>query len=828
MSDVLERNLERLFARAWRPPRPSAAFRARLHDAFEARAARFARPRRTLAPLWLAAAAALVVVGLAWRMLGGTAPERPLDLQTIVARGEVAWRAGAGPWNALRAEDGTAQLGARAAPLEVRTPSDVFASVAWAGGELVLEANGALELRAEPQGESAWLARGALSARSVDAALQLAARDGGLALAAGSARLEVTGEGLAIGLDAGRGRISDLPQAREVEAPGRWLVRGGRVLEPAEPSVGRREALPGVDPAPEEPAAAAPPPACLRGRVRAPDGFDEDGTPRWRAVESFTVFALRAVALPMAVMPEIVRVEDAEGRFALPALEEGDYVVFVLAPGFAAWRSEAMPLGEALEDAALVPTLDVRLELGVTLSGVVRDATSGAPLSGAVVVSERDAPIGVLALDRESLEEFGFLRLAVTDADGGWVLEHVARGTQVLRASGGGASVAWLDGVDVRGTQPITDLDFALPPAGTIEGRVLDAEGRARSGAVVLASATDFSRQRPTLSYAACEVDAEGRYAIPGLPGGLVAVLLFADGLARQQGSPDMRMVALRAPGRATADFLEKRTVARLRGRLVDGNGAALAGRTLWLQQASGPDSGRAFVSARTDDAGGFRFEELTPGAHELYVGGLRPTEMTLVDDFRVAAGEELEREFRVGDERVTGVVRAADDGAPVSGALVVLLAGAEQRFVAKAMCEPDGSFALEHVRAGMYELAVAPLRGRLGGLSRPGLAVAAGVGVAGLELELPRGAALVVRVVDELGAPVSGAVLALRRADGGELYCDDVPQTDAEGRWEHEALDAGAWIVRARHPDFRDGQGRVELAVGARGELLLTLERAP
>ncbi|HVS17156.1 MAG TPA: carboxypeptidase-like regulatory domain-containing protein, partial [Planctomycetota bacterium] len=574
----------------------------------------------------------------------------------------------------------------------------------------------------------------------------------------------------------------------------------------------------------EEPAAGSA--VALRGRVRAPDGFAADGSPRWRAVEAFRVFALPAVPLPMAATPELFEVADPEGRFELPPLQVNDYTLFVVAPDSAVWRSQAMALGEAPDDPALVPVLDVRLDPGLRVSGTLR-GPDGAPLSGAVVVSERDAPVGVLPLDRESFaDEFAFVRHAVSDADGRYVLGHVARGTQVLRASGGGAGAAWLDDVEVAGAQPLAGVDFALPPAGSIGGRVLDADGAPRSGAVVLASAADFSRQRPTLSYAAAVVDAQGRYEIGGLPAGTLAVLLFADGTPDTSSTPDMRLVSVRAGARRELDFLARRAVARLQGTVLDAGGAPLAGMPVWIELA--PDGGRpsSMVSATTDAAGVFRFEELRPGRLDVFVGGLRPTQLVLLERLELAAGEDLRRELRAGSERVAGIVRGSD-GAPLSGALVVLLEGPERGFVGKSMCDATGAFDLPHVRPGLYDLHVYSARGPHGELVREGLAVAGGVGVEGLDLRLPPGGALQVEVRDRDGAIVPGAALRLFDAAGTERWCEDEFFGDGEARARVGGLGLGRWRVRVQAPGFAAGEAWAEVRPGSADTVRVVLERA-
>lgn len=821
---VLEENLARLFARAWQPARPTQEFRARLDAQLRERAGRYGRARAPRVPLWLAAAAVLAV-GAAWRLYVPQRPGARADVAEILARGEVAWRVAPQDWQAAETRDGVAELGERAAPLEVRTPPSAAAHVSWMGGEFSLDPAGTVALTQEESGEALRLERGALVARAGALALDLSATDGRLTLEVGSARLAQLEQGLEVQLQTGRGRLSDLPSERAVEAPGLWLLRGGRVLEP-EGEIERRTALADPDsgathsPPPEAPRLAA----VLRGRVRAPDGFDEQGAVRWRPVEDYRLFLLKAVPLPMAATPQEVAVREGEGRFHVPAVEPGEYTVFVLAPGHAVWRQAELELGEAAQDPGRVPDLDVQLDVGLTVRGTLRDP-SGAPLSGALVLSEVDAPSNVLPLEREALAEYAFVRHAVSEDDGSYVLEHVARGTQVLRASGGGASVAWIDGLEVAGALPLLGVDFVLPPPGAIEGRVLDAEGAPRAGAVVLASVADFSRQRPALSYVASRVDDEGRYALEGLPAGTLAVLLFPSGAPAADSTPDMRLFAVRAGERRTLDFLGRFEGARLRGRLLDAAGSPLPGRAIWIDVPPNSLRPSNLVSTTTDALGGFAFEDLRPGELQLFVAGLRPTELTLVESFSMRAGETLQRDFRAGSESVAGTVVSAADGTPLSGALVVLLAGAERDFAGKSMSDAQGRFVVPHVRPGLYDVVVQPARGAFGDARQSGLSVAAGLGVQGLELRLPPGGSAVITLRDAGGAPIAGAELILVSPAGDARWCDDALESDARGRAEVEGLLLGRWRLRARAPGFAPGEVEFDVQPGqaAAAELVLT-----
>jgi hypothetical protein len=825
---VLEANLAQLFARAWRPPRPAPEFRARLQELLRVRAGRYGRPRTSAVPLGLAAAAVLLALGAVWALLGGERGAPRADAAEILARGEVAWRAAPQPWRSATPHDGVAELGTRAAPLEVRTPQTAAARLDWNGGDVHVEPDTALALLRDAPGEALQLDQGALVAQAAATPLALASPDGALELESGRARLAQTSGELEVRLDSGRGRLSDGPGRRDVQAPGRWRVRAGVVLDP-DGDGARRAAAASVPPAVFQPQAQPRelPPATLRGRVRAPDGFEQDGVARWRAVDDYRLFLLRAVPLPMAATPVEAAVREGDGRFHVPALEPGDYTVFVAAPGHAVWRQAGLALGEVPDDPAATLELDVRLDVGLSVRGTLRDE-SGAPLVGALVLSELDAPINVLPLDPAALAEYDFVRHARSAADGSYTLEHVARGTQVLRASGAGASVAWIDGLEVTGALPLSGVDFVLPRAGAIEGRVLDADGVPRAGAVVLASVADFSRQRPALSYAAAQVDGEGRYALEGLPAGTLAVLLFPSGEPAADSTPDMRLVGVRAGARRTLDFLARREGARLVGRLLDADGAPLAGRALWIEAPKGGGRPSSLVSTTTDASGAFAFDDLRPGLLDVFVAGLRPTELSLLERLSLEPGQTLERELRAERESVAGRVRSRTEGAPQSGALVVLLHGPGRSFAGKSMSDAEGRFVVPHVRPGLYELRVLPARGPVGELLLRDLAVASRVGVQGLELLLPPGGGIALDVRDDQGNALAGAGLRLFSPLGEERWCEEPLESDAHGQLEVGGLAPGTWRVEARAPGHAAGIATADVRAAEFAHLRLELTRTP
>jgi hypothetical protein len=136
----------------------------------------------------------------------------------------------------------------------------------------------------------------------------------------------------------------------------------------------------------------------------------------------------------------------------------------------------------------------------------------------------------------------------------------------------------------------------------------------------------------------------------------------------------------------------------------------------------------------------------------------------------------------------------------------------------AQAVHSDDGSFVLEDVPAGTWEL-VAQARGyqaaRVGGLG----VEEASTRDAG-DVRLTPGNAIRGRVIEgTTGAPVLDAAVSLQRAGGGRglavMMGESDARTDGDGRFAIEGLAAGSYSVVAQHPDYASATGAVEVKDG-------------
>ena len=210
---------------------------------------------------------------------------------------------------------------------------------------------------------------------------------------------------------------------------------------------------------------------------------------------------------------------DRTGHYLLSDIAPGAYRVQASASGFLPFSADATgPLWISADQPRRV--LDIALAAGgVTLSGVVLDATGG-PISRAHVRAVRVLPPQYV-LESEC------------DDDGQFQLSAAA-GPVVIVARAPGYAPA-----DTTVTAPTRDLTLMLTPGASISGHVLTPEGfPAASGIEVRAIAT---RNRSDLLVRSALTDDSGAYRIDGLePGDYTLLARALHGLADSPVSIDV------------------------------------------------------------------------------------------------------------------------------------------------------------------------------------------------------------------------------------------------------------------------------------------------
>jgi protocatechuate 3,4-dioxygenase beta subunit len=408
------------------------------------------------------------------------------------------------------------------------------------------------------------------------------------------------------------------------------------------------------------------------------------------------------------------------------------------------------------------------------------------------VVDPDDRPLGGVALELGNDPADGRIPMATahTDATGAFRLRRIPPGSFRLTASRRGAVTAALHvdvgaSGDAHGAHPVR---MVLVPAVALAGTVEDAVGAPVPLARVLVLADSGAQGAVVPTRAA---DAGGHFRFDGLASGIYRLLIEAPGLgtsvAPHVAVPD-ESVRVILPGESR--FIRGRVVHD--GRPVLGARVLLAGETLSEPRRT-----------ETDAEGFFIFGGLGPGAYALRAdsGGLVSVVLTNV------ALDRLDR--RTADVALLlgpglflrGQVRD-DAGQPVEGAEVSLDTVPSWGMVELVAGDRNGAWATGALPAGRYQLEAR----RPGYVSRRMATVELGTPAAGartlwssvtheVPLELVRTAELHGRVVDEAGAPVSGARVEPQLADLEELGVISTPLPLAA---EAAALPVGLAAPRA------------------------------
>jgi protocatechuate 3,4-dioxygenase beta subunit len=539
------------------------------------------------------------------------------------------------------------------------------------------------------------------------------------------------------------------------------------------------------------------------------------------------VTLLRHERLPRVSQP-LTNKFDGPDRFVIDGLEPGDYEILVETAGLGVWRDAHVLLA-----AGETHSLDVQLARGLALRGRVVDAASGAPIEGALVISEEDVPSQVIPFDIEPPVPWS--ASAVTLSDGSFELSRLGAGPRTLRATKKGFGTGWSAPVDPASNELTANADVVvlrITRGGSVAGHVAHDDGKPWSGTIIVAShisedQTTAGYQLQRMSYGVAETDALGDYAIPDLPAGEYVVLNVHD----LTTASSVRQANVTAGAVTTVDLPERVAGARLTGRVLDHEGRPLAGLDVTLQPAGVHDA-TGWRSNRSDESGAFVFEGLHEGTYDVFVGAGMNRRFVQQDTLEVPQAGAVEHDIRLDAGAIRGRVTRAQDGAASADAflLVEKLGAAGFEFAGIDFTANDGSFAIEHLRAGTWRVSaypsqrgLAPQQGREITIGRD----ATGTGAAGpdtlgsgatearCDLQLLRGAALRITVRDASGQAVAGATVTFTDELG------DVTQltaTDVTG------LAAGRWNVSARQGARSSPATVLDLLPGDDREIALQL----
>jgi hypothetical protein len=479
----------------------------------------------------------------------------------------------------------------------------------------------------------------------------------------------------------------------------------------------------------------------------------------------------------------------ADGTFAWPWLPIGTYGIRVESEGL---RSFALATEVAVPPAPGTELGDLRLAPGGVIAGMVRDAATGLPLSGAtILLRQEDQVLRACWEDPASARRIS----AETDARGSFRLAGVDD-TRLGQLQVRGEARGYLPierRFEFLTAASATHQVISLPPVAELYGRILQESGAPLAGIRIRPSNIEV-RPRDNSSetgYWDCEsaaeettTDLEGRFRLAPVARTELRLTPEADGVDETGW-----VVRCREPRCVVGSLVATAVPSqRFSVRVLDSNGRALAKIPIALHRYDADDRDRELM---TDEAGAATLDRLPRGIYEATVSDpefQRHSE-------RVTVGEEpIDLEIRLSEPRGgRGVVegRVVDEAGKslacesvYFGEISDVIYGVPSR---RTTCDAEGSFRLEGLPEGFYGVRVG-LAGWGDRLQERRVAVA-GNAVTTVTVPLARLRTVRGRVLPPLPEPIERIAVRVSTRDATVTH---------DGSFVAEGVLAGAAVARA------------------------------
>lgn len=394
-------------------------------------------------------------------------------------------------------------------------------------------------------------------------------------------------------------------------------------------------------------------------------------------------------------------VTGGDGSFLLKGLEEGEYTAAVARDGYARKSVPALPVKSSGEN----QWPPISLAPGIALAGFVRD-TAGQPIAGAQILAI-DPGSGSRPID------------ALSGADGRFRLDGLGAERPVML----NVSATGYAPLQKNVTPPAEDVPIVLKAAGTIRGRVEDADTKR--------PVTDFSIARTgspgggggpfsiNVQFAGGGGDRtfqseDGSFEIANVPPGKWIVRATASGYK----PADIAGVELAEGETKEGVVIALKRGGSFAGRVLDPRGAGVANASVsWSGAATGGGAmavalmrmGRVGgnTSTVTDADGRFSFDSVSDG--KVMVSASHPDYLEVTRELDLSKEASVDLVLGTGGT-IAGAVVGQDGRTPIPGAQISLDEEGDARFGGfgsgdSVRSDGSGNFLFEHLQAGRYKL---------------------------------------------------------------------------------------------------------------------------
>ncbi|GMK42639.1 hypothetical protein PCCS19_56990 [Paenibacillus sp. CCS19] len=462
-----------------------------------------------------------------------------------------------------------------------------------------------------------------------------------------------------------------------------------------------------------------------------------------------------------------------DGNYLINNLTPGYYRVSIAADGFQAKDFPiTLVVGETRTiNAVLSPNPG-------TVTGIITNAQTGAPLAGALVE----------ALDNRN----SILSTAITAADGSYTLSSLAPASNDRLRVSADTFVTQVIGFSITAGQTRTINAALSPVAGTLTGTITDsATGAPLAGASIRV----FTSEGITLQTTSTAAD--GSYTIPSLQPGSYSVVIMDEGYAgRTIGA------LINAGAVTTLNVALQQLAGAISGTVTDTSGNPIADAIVRIFS-----NNIIVVRVATREDGTYDIGNLTPGSYYVSVraegfGGLSFSAV-------VNPGETTIENFVLTPNpgSVSGTVTDSS-GNPIAGAILTISLNVSGGglITTRYVSQTDGSYLIENLFPAPYLITVAA--NTFQSTFQSVTVASEQRAVANFVLQSNPGT-LSGTVVDNNGIPVAGAAVLIKTSTGNGVTIATI-FSDPNGHFQTSSLAPGNYTLLSSAPDFQTASATV------------------